>query len=170
MRVLIIIFLLFSFKFYSQQNANSESSFDKFMKENIERLHETINKSVYKNRLMSDRLLITETGRLLENKYFDTITTKKIKKAFPAQNLLYGNNIFPKVLKLLKVKGLQFLKLTTENTKDRTFVFINKFNYSYSEKEGIIIIKKAPVAFYAYKYDFEKKEKVLIEEDIYILD
>ena len=116
---------------------------------------------------MSERLLISDSGQLFENKYFDTITTKKIKKVFPSQNILLGNNVFSKVLTLLKVNGLEFLKISIHNTRDRTFVFINKLNCTYNKKGGINIVKNAPVAFFLYEYNFEKKEKILIEESIY---
>ena len=84
MRIFIIIMLLFSFNLYSQRCGGTSTSNGRLWDRSIEYLHKTLSESKDRddNEYMSNKLLISDTGSLIENKYFDISTTKKITDTY----------------------------------------------------------------------------------------
>lgn len=130
-------------------------------------MHKTLSESKDRDdrEYMSNKLLVSDTGNLIENKYFDTSTTKKITNRNLSQNL-YDKNTLHNVLKLVKRDYISYLVITEKEMQDKHYVFIDTMSSHLTDNE-IYFKKYNTLALYVYVYDREKGEYNLESQEIF---
>ncbi|MGH1518095.1 hypothetical protein [Chryseobacterium sp. JK1] len=153
---LLLIFCTLSINLFSQQN-NNVTWKDILLDRSIESLHKTLNESKEdeERELFENNLLILDNGYLIDNKYFDTYTTKKIKERNLGHNMLYNSKEFSKIFSYLKVNKLSFIKATVKNTywksDQKYYIFFETMSAIKTPSD--ITFKNYNTALYVYKWN-----------------
>lgn len=101
---------------------------------------------------MENHLLIREDGYLMDNKYFDSYTTKRIKEKYLDKNMFNNKKrIFLKFLNYLIKKGLCFLKATVKETEKNIMFFETTSASKY--KNDLYFKHYNTLALFVYKYE-----------------
>lgn len=155
---LLIIFCTFSINSYSQKMKYVTWD-DILIERSIESLYNTLNQSKeYDEReLLENNLLIRDNGYLIDNKYFDTLTTTKIQEKKLGRNLFCNKKEFSRIFRYLKTNKISFLKVTIKkfhfNTKNNYYVFFETMVATKSKKYGINYKYYNTLAFFKYKWN-----------------
>lgn len=162
----IWILLFLSTKANSQYNVVTWS--DILLERGIEELHNILSMSddEIESEFMENHLLITEDGFIMDNKYFDVSTTKKLKEKNLDKNIFYNEKIFFKILKLLDRKSILFLRATVRQTDLRYYVFFETISAS-NYKNNFYFKHYNTLGLFVYKYDNDKKNFFLEETETF---
>lgn len=155
------LLLLFSVLFINvhSQNIRHVTWTDILFERSIEKLHEAVSQSKDddEKEFLENNLLIYENGYLVENKYFDVYTTKKIKEKRLGQNMFCDKKELTKVFRLLKTNKISFLKATIKsfhfNAKNKYYVFFETMSANKSKEDGFNLKYYNTFALFVYSWN-----------------
>ena len=168
MKKLFFIGILFflSCEAYSQYNVVTWD--DILLERSVEELHNILSKSDddAEREFMENHLLIREDGYLMDNKYFDSYTTKRIKEKYLDKNMFNNKKVFFKVFKVFNKERVVFLKATVKETEKKYYVFFETTSAS-KYKNDLYFKHYNTLALFVYKYEKEKGEFSLENTEIF---
>ncbi|SDG65014.1 hypothetical protein [Epilithonimonas hungarica] len=132
---------------------------DILLERSIKELHNILSASNddMEREFMGNHLLIREDGYLLDNQYFDTNTTRRIKEKNLGDNLFCNKREFSKVFSLLKTNKISFLKATVKkfhfNSKNEYYIFFETMSAIKSKGSTIDFHYYNTYAVFLYKWN-----------------
>lgn len=165
--LLCYILLLLSITVNSQHKVSTYE--DIILEKGIEELYNTLSKSTDENEreLIENYVLIKDDGTLIDNKYFNVFSTKKIKENNLNKNMLCNKKNLFKTFKLLKIEGLRFLKVSTKRTENRYYLFFETMWTTKTKENDLYFKHYNTLAVFVYKHDNNQKDFSLEGTEIF---
>ncbi|MCS4301816.1 hypothetical protein [Chryseobacterium sp. BIGb0232] len=165
--LLCYILLLLSIGVKSQHKVSNYE--DVILERSIEDLNNILSKSTdeAEKELIENYVLIKDDGHLIDNKYFNVHSTKKINENNLNENMLCNKKNLFKVFKLIKKEGLKFLKVSIKRTENHYYVFFETMWATKTKDNDIYFKRYNTLAMFLYNYDNDKKDFYLAETELF---